>query len=155
MSMTEQTEQSNNPHPGTASAEDIALAGAEADRENRDTAAQAILDGDIDQETGEHADEVLEEIEADEGDVIESLQLRITALDRVAESRIKRNTAEHRILQQAMMNHRLLQTLAAVAQRHPESQCWTISDFDLGMAQNGAWKQWVEAVQGPNAGGVT
>jgi antitoxin component of RelBE/YafQ-DinJ toxin-antitoxin module len=64
------------------------------ERETRDTAAQAILDGEIDQETGEHDDEVLEELEIDEDDVIESLQLRVIAL----ESILRRILAEPQLL---------------------------------------------------------
>lgn len=103
MDMADETGQSNNPHPGTASAEDIAIAGAEAERENRDTAAQAILDGDIDQETGEHDDEVLEELEIDEDDeldagevlsILERQSERIEAL----ESILRRILAEPQLL---------------------------------------------------------
>lgn len=67
---------------------------AQPNRDDRDTAAQAILDGDIDQETGEHADEVLEEIEVDEDDVIEALQLRVVALEGV----LRRILAEPQLL---------------------------------------------------------
>ncbi len=96
MDMTEETQppKSNNPHPGTASAEEIVRAGADEERDTRDTAAQAILDGDIDQETGEHTEEVLEEIDVDEDDVIESLQSRVLAL----ESILRRILAEPQLL---------------------------------------------------------
>jgi hypothetical protein len=66
----------------------------EVDRDTRDTAAQAILDGDIDQETGEHDDEVLEEIDVDEDDVIESLPVRVVALEGV----LRRILAEPQLL---------------------------------------------------------
>jgi hypothetical protein len=88
MDMNEADEQAGHEAASTQEAAN------EVDRDTRDTAAQAILDGDIDQETGEHTDEALEEIDVDEDDVIESLQLRVVALEGV----LRRILAEPQLL---------------------------------------------------------